>query len=52
MKKRSVLRWKCCIKNLKNHDKKMEQNIFDYLVEGLDLNAFYFFCITGSDLGC
>ena len=28
----------------------MEQNIFDYLVEGLDLNAFYSFIDSKTDI--
>ena len=28
----------------------MEQNIFDYLVEGLDLNAFYSFIDSITDI--
>ncbi len=28
----------------------MEQNIFDYLVEGLDINAFYSFIDSKTDI--
>lgn len=35
------MRWNCCEKNHKYEN--MEQNIFDILVDGLDLNAFYAF---------
>ena len=37
-------------KRILNRDKEMEQNIFDYLVEGLDLNAFYSFIDSKTDI--